>query len=564
MWVRTKAWFGAVPSGFEWRIVIAWLAIAVAMIVVAMAAGGIDVAPARALVGSIALLALLGNLLTLDARRVSRRRARLVADRAGHILSAVADRDIDSADPVVDIERRVEAIDAAIDPIRHRLVRRHRGTGLPTREPLLAAMRADLTDRRHGTLCIFEFCDFDRLSAFDLDIADEAIMLLAGRISRMVGDHALVAQIDRARIGAWFRAGDREVIRSEIDAICYALSETITIDDQDILPEIASGRASAPDDGEGADQLMMAAIATLAGIQRRIDHGGGAAAPVAWRARDAFALEQDLHHAITRGEFELAYQPLVDAGASRICGAEALIRWHHPQRGLIMPSQFIPLVEASGMAHDIGMWALNTACRQARAWQRGGLAGLSVAVNLSACQLEQDDLPVMIARTMSRHGLGAGMLEVELTETVAAGDTLRARKLFEGLRARGVSIAIDDFGTGYSSLSYLRQLSFDKLKIDREFVTDVDSRPASQAICQSVIALGRGLGIHVLAEGVERAEEFDWLTQHGCTLFQGFYFGRPMAPRDFSALVAGGTIADLISVASPRGLQARIQKGMRV
>lgn len=564
MWVRVKASLDAISSGFEWRIVMAWLAIAAAM---TAAVGSINIVPARGLVGSIALLALLGNLLTLDARRFSRRRARLVANRAGHILAAIAHRDADSDDPMMDIERRVEALDAAIDPIRHRLVRQHRGTGLPTREPLLAAMQTDLGEQRHGTLCVIEFCDFDRLSVFDLDIAVKAMTHLASRISRMVGDHALVAQIDRARIGAWFRLRPPSLVGSEIDAICYALGETITIDGQDILPEIASGRASAPDDGDGADQLMMGAIAMLAGTQRRVDRGG-ATAPIASRAQEAFALEQDLHHAVARGEFDLVYQPIVNARMNRICGAEALIRWRHPQRGLILPSQFIPLVEASGLAQDVGMWTLNTACRQARIWHQSGLDcqsglnGLSVAVNLSACQLEHDDLPAMIARTMERHGLGAGMLEIELTETVAADDIARARKLFEALRARGVAIAIDDFGTGYSSLSYLRQLTFDKLKIDREFVTDVDTRPASQAICQSLVALGRGLGIRVLAEGVERREEFDWLAQHGCTLFQGFYFGKPMTADDFAALAASDAIADLISVTAPRSLQTRIQQRM--
>ncbi|HEU4961572.1 MAG TPA: EAL domain-containing protein [Sphingomonas sp.] len=539
------------------------MAVLVAMAVVVLALESVQAAPERAVIGSVSLLALLGNFMMLDARRHALGRARRIAGRARAILAAVAEADADSSDPIADIDRRLEAIDAAIAPVRHRLTRRHHRTGLPTREPLLTAMRKDLSAGAGGTLAIFEFCDFDRLSAFDLDVAEEAMARLAERIARMVGDHAWVAQIDRARIGVWFTRANRDATASEIDAICYALTEAIVIDNQPIAPEMAAGRASAPDDGADAAELLMAAIATLAGIQRRVDPAAGSAAPAMHRAREAFTLEQDLRQAVARGEFELAYQPLVDAAHHRVCGAEALIRWRHPQRGLVQPGEFIPVVEATGLAEEVGLWALNAACRQVRQWRRDGLDGLSVAVNLSAGQLARGDLADIVARTMARHRIGAGMLEIELTETVAAGDVERAQRLFDALRKHGVAIAIDDFGTGYSSLSYLRQLSFDKLKIDREFVDHVDQRPASQAICQSLIALGRGLGIRVLAEGVERREEFDWLHRHGCTLFQGFHFGRPMTAHDLGILAADPAVAQLTSAAAPSALRDSIEKRMQ-
>jgi EAL domain-containing protein (putative c-di-GMP-specific phosphodiesterase class I) len=209
-------------------------------------------------------------------------------------------------------------------------------------------------------------------------------------------------------------------------------------------------------------------------------------------------------------------------------------------RGLVSPAEFIPLAEAAGLAGEIGTWVLDAACRAARSWSATGLPSVRIAVNVSGHQLERDGFDLLVERTLSRHGLPPRLLELELTETIAMADSRTAALLFERIRALGVAISIDDFGTGYSSLSYLKKLSFDKLKIDREFVTDVDSRRDCQAICQSIIALGRGLGISVLAEGVERAEEMMWLRRHGCQLFQGFHFARPMPEPDFLAFARDG------------------------
>jgi Amt family ammonium transporter len=206
-------------------------------------------------------------------------------------------------------------------------------------------------------------------------------------------------------------------------------------------------------------------------------------------------------------------------------------------------------MEAGGMAHPVGMWILNVACREARRWQAEGLAGLRVAVNVSGHQLQRDDLPALVERALARHSLGPDALEMELTESVAMGDGDHAARLFQQLRAMGVRIAIDDFGTGYSSFSTLRTLAFDKIKIDREFVTNVDARRDSQAICQSIIALGRGLGIRVLAEGVECRAEYEWLRRHGCTHFQGYYFAPPLDGAAFVAFARDGEgLARLLAI----------------
>jgi EAL domain-containing protein (putative c-di-GMP-specific phosphodiesterase class I) len=203
----------------------------------------------------------------------------------------------------------------------------------------------------------------------------------------------------------------------------------------------------------------------------------------------------------------------------------------------------------------VGLWAVNAACREARLWQTLGLGAMTVAVNVSGHQLERADMPRRIARTLQRHSLSPRALEIELTESAAAADIARAGRLFDELRRLGIRIAIDDFGTGFSSLSALRALAFEKIKIDREFVTEVERRRDSQAICQSIIALARGLGIRVLAEGVERQEEYAWLRQHGCTEFQGFYFSPPLAASEFQAFVRSPATLHPLLALGARALQ---------
>jgi EAL domain-containing protein (putative c-di-GMP-specific phosphodiesterase class I) len=214
------------------------------------------------------------------------------------------------------------------------------------------------------------------------------------------------------------------------------------------------------------------------------------------------------------------------------------LRWHNVEAGSPSPAVFIPVVERIGLAEEVGLWTLDSACRQAWEWERKLHAGMKIAVNMSAHQLARPDLDDLVRRTIERHRLPPPLLEIELTETVAAIDSVQAKALLQRIRALGVTISIDDFGAGFSSLSYLKQLVFDKLKIDREFVTEVNVHKDSQAICQSIIALGRGLGIPVLAEGVETREEYLWLRRHGCNLFQGFFFSRPLPASEFSDLLA--------------------------
>ena len=428
------------------------------------------------------------------------------------------------------LSRSVRALVARDADLSPRLAQVHPATRLPTREPLLARMAAD----GEGALALLAFKDYDRLCGFDPQLADRTLLRLVERVRAMLPPSRLLAHVDRGHLAIWTAGGEDTANGAELDALVYALGDRLVDDGREILPEVTSRRI-----GFDARSATPQSALTRALVAFGTGEGGGGGGAVDPRAvaRDRFLLEQDLRGAVGRGELLLHFQPLVDAAERRICGAEALIRWSHPGRGLVPPARFVPVMEEAGLSDEIGLWTLNAAVREARHWAGSGLGPLRVAVNVSGRQLERRDLALLVERTLARHGAGAEMLEIELTESVAMGDGASAARLFGALHELGVTIAIDDFGTGFSSLSTLRTLSFDKIKIDREFVTDVHVRRDSQAICQSVLALGRGLGIQVLAEGVEHRAEYAWLRRNGCRLFQGFYFSPPLARGEFTGFV---------------------------
>ena len=503
-----------------------------AAVALALAAFPLDGVWARlAAVGAATLLCA-----TLAGWIIRDRRLARLADKAQTTLRHYVPTPV--AGPTLDrLEAALDGMTTLLGTLEQRTTHRHPVSGLPTREPLFAAIEADVARAHAGLLGLISLLDFERLAAFDPAAADEMLVAIVDRARRMLGERRLIAQVDRFRIAIWYGDAETDAAGAQLDALGYALGAAIQAGTQEWLPEVRIATACVPDAGITPQALLSRAIAALS------PGGTTAAATIAdpvEAARERYAMEQDLRRAVERNEFELRFQPLVDAEARRVCGAEALLRWTHPVHGPVSPSRFVPIVEAAGLADEVGLWVLNAACREVRTWQRQGLGPLRVAVNISGHQLERSDLHALIERTLARHSLAADALEVELTETVAASDAGRTAALFRGLRALGVAIAIDDFGTGYSSFSALRQLSFDKLKIDREFVTAVDQRRDSQAICRSMIALGQGLDIRILAEGVERREEYEWLRRHGCTHFQGYYFAPPLDAATFQAFVRDG------------------------
>ena len=247
-------------------------------------------------------------------------------------------------------------------------------------------------------------------------------------------------------------------------------------------------------------------------------------------AREQTDLLRDLRLALAKGQLELYYQPKIHAPSGEITGAEALMRWHHPQRGMVSPTVFIPIAERYGLIHSLGNWVIEEACRQARIWRDEGLR-MRVAINLSVHQLRQPDLAERIAGALTRNQIKPNLLTCEITESVAMEDAQNTMKIFESLAAVGVHISIDDFGTGYSSLAYLRKLPAEELKIDRSFVLDLESSADARAVVDAVVKLAQALGLKVVAEGVETEAQNQILRSLGCDELQGFLFAKPMSAK---------------------------------
>jgi EAL domain-containing protein (putative c-di-GMP-specific phosphodiesterase class I) len=258
------------------------------------------------------------------------------------------------------------------------------------------------------------------------------------------------------------------------------------------------------------------------------------------RAVERQSLEGSLRAALGRHEFLLHYQPKINLKSGEITGVEALLRWMHPERGLVPPLQFVPIAEECGLINSIGQWVLLEACRQARAWRDIGLRAVPMAVNVSAVEFLAKDFLSGVRAVLINTGLEPYDLELELTESVLMIDAESTIDTLHALKAIGVQLAVDDFGTGYSSFSYLRRFPLDTLKIDQSFVRDIAVDQKDAAIVSAMIGIGKSLKQRVIAEGVETLEQLDFLRTQGCTEAQGYYFSRPVAAEQFTALLKSG------------------------
>jgi EAL domain-containing protein (putative c-di-GMP-specific phosphodiesterase class I) len=252
---------------------------------------------------------------------------------------------------------------------------------------------------------------------------------------------------------------------------------------------------------------------------------------------EMLALENDLGYAIERDELKVHYQPVMDIKTGRIVGAEALLRWQHPERGLVPPDEFIPLAEETGLIMPIGEWVLRQACSQAATWSKSGLGALRVTVNVSARQVEQPGIVQLVSEVLAETGLPPQYLHLELTEGAVMRHIDTVISTLSALRSLGVGISVDDFGTGYSSLGYLKRFPIDTIKIDRSFVSDVTTDQNDAAIVTTVIAMARSLNLRVIAEGVETEPQLDFLRRAECDEFQGFLLSRAVLPDAFEELV---------------------------
>lgn len=420
-------------------------------------------------------------------------------------------------------------------------------TGLPNR----ALFRDRLThamaqaDRYHQKLAVM-FLDLDRFKAINdtlgHNVGDQLLKIAAERLRSCVRDCDTVARLG----GDEFTVIVEDIIEDH-DAAAVAqkildtLSQPFNLYGHEVFISVSVGVTLYPSDDENADNLLRNADSAM---YRAKEFGRNNyqfyVADMNVKARERLMLESSLRRALDRGEFTLYYQPRVDLLSGRIIGAEALLRWRHPELGLVPPSEFIPILEETGMIIPVGDWALREACRQNRAWQEAGLSPIRVAVNLSVRQFIQKDLADTVVRALAEAGLAAEDLELEITEDLFLEHNETNIVTLSRLKKMGIHISIDDFGTGYSSLSYLKRLPIDTLKIDQSFVRDIGTDPDNKAIASAIIAMAASLRLNVLAEGVETDEQLAFLRAQGCNEIQGFSFSHPLPAAEFEQLLREG------------------------
>jgi len=425
-----------------------------------------------------------------------------------------------------------------------RLARYDQLTGLLSRDSFMELLKADIEESKHNnTLLSVIVCGIDdfksindqcgfRTGDFTLQtVADRLISTLSGSrftIARLGGDQFVITE---KGLKDGFQAADTA------EAILATVSETMGLEGQSISMTATLGIALYPSDAIQPDRLLQSAEQTMMlAKQKGRDHFQFYVASIDQEIRDRKQLEKDLSEALALNQLYLVYQPQVNLETKRVIGAEALLRWDHPVRGLVPPDYFIPVAENNGSIVEIGQWVLEQACLQARLWADKGLP-LRIAVNLSAVQLRQDRIVDDILGTLKRHDIPAGRLELEVTETSFMTNLADAVAKLHTLNRAGISIAVDDFGTGYSSLTYLKKMPVQHLKIDKQFIRDLLVNEEDTRITNTIIDLGRSLNLTVVAEGVETAEQEYYLTQRGCKLAQGYFFSKPLRPADFEAFV---------------------------
>ncbi|WP_418889872.1 putative bifunctional diguanylate cyclase/phosphodiesterase [Pseudomonas marincola] len=417
-------------------------------------------------------------------------------------------------------------------------------TGLANRQQLQNQLdqilqSAGPAQRRVAVLCV-GLDDFKGINEqFSYQAGDALLMALAdrlrthssrlGTLARLGGDQFALVQ---AGIEQPYEAAD--LAQSILDS----LESPFQVDGQDVLLRATIGITLFPEDGDNTEQLLQKAEQTMTLAKSRSrNRYQFYIASVDSEIRRRRGLEKDLREALSLNQFYLVFQPQIEYKHNQIVGVEALLRWSHPEHGLIPPDQFIPLAESNGQITAIGEWVLDQSCRQLRAWHDMGFNNLRMAVNLSTVQLHHAELPRVISNLMQVYRLPPRSLELEVTETGLMEDISTAAMHLHSLRRSGALIAIDDFGTGYSSLSYLKSLPLDKIKIDKSFVQDLLDDEDDATIVRAIIQLGKSLGMQVIAEGVETVEQERYIIAEGCNEGQGYFYSRPLPARELTPLL---------------------------
>ncbi len=408
-------------------------------------------------------------------------------------------------------------------------------TGLPNRLHLQISLeQAIAAAHREKAEVALMFIDLDRFKIINdtlgHNVGDGLLVEVARRLKESVRDSDLVARLGGDEFVVALSGHDTANIAAHVaEKVLAQLSQPYQIEGHLLHSTPSIGISLYPHDGDDIDTLMKNADTAMYHAKSMGRNNFQFFSPeMNQSTNDRLLLENSLHQALERGEFEIFYQPQADMQSGLLVGAEALIRWRHPERGMVPPLQFIPLAEENGMILPIGAWVLREVCRRISAWQQAGLPALRVAVNLSPRQFRQESLVASILGALEEFAVPASALELEITESSVMDNPDAAVLQLKKLNQHGLSIAIDDFGTGYSSLSYLKRFPVSKLKIDRSFVMDIPGDANDTAIAIAVIQLAKSLGLKTVAEGVETAAQREFLAAQGCDFLQGYWYGKPM------------------------------------
>jgi diguanylate cyclase (GGDEF)-like protein len=416
-------------------------------------------------------------------------------------------------------------------------------TDLPSRALFIDRLNQSLARANwHNVLVAVLRVDMERFKVINdtvgQAVGDRLMQLIAYRLRSCVRDGDTVARLGVEEFAVILvevkSPDDVAPIARKIQA---AFGPAFHVQGHEFVMTTAIGIALYPPDGEDAETLIRSAEAATHSARRRgLNEYQFYAASMNEKAAERLRLEADLRRAIERGEFEVHYQPQIDLGNRRLTGVEALIRWQHPELGLISPTEFISLLEETGLILPVGEWVLRQACGQKKAWRDEGLAVARMSVNLSSRQLNDPNLVATVRRILGETALEPADLELEITEGMIE-DADQALKILHGLSAMGVTLAIDDFGMGYSSLSHLKRFPIDTLKIDRTFVRDVTTDSDDAAIAKAIIAMAHSMKLKVIAEGVETKEQLAFLKGESCDEYQGFFFSRAIPGGDLAHLM---------------------------
>ncbi len=418
-------------------------------------------------------------------------------------------------------------------------------TGLPNRNLLHDRLRQAVYSQRNPRSIAVVFMDLDHFKFVNDSLGhstgDKLLKGMAERLRTVLREGDTVGRVGGDEFVLILNdQSNEEVIFRAMQRITAKICEPIEVEGKEMYVTCSAGISLYPQDGPDVDTLLKHADAAM---YRAKEHGRNNfqfyTSEMNERVNERLSLENALRRALERREFLLHYQHKVDLRTGSIIGAEALVRWSHPEWALVRPARFIPLAEETGLIVPLGEWVLGEACRQARAWMDQGLKPGVVSVNLSARQFRQEGLVRVVSRILEETRLDPSQLEMELTESMIMHNIEQSITTLQGLKSLGIALSMDDFGTGYSSLSYLKQLPVDTLKIDRSFVRDIGAGENADdgVLAQAIISLGHSLRLKVIAEGVETDAQLRFLKRHGCDEVQGFLYGEPVAPEEYAKLL---------------------------